>query len=216
GRRQFGTRVPRVDSADGLRTRRVRCRAGTNGWTRRSAHRWRSGMDVKGVAAVVTGGASGLGRATAKKLVEAGAKVALFDRNMELAEKTAKEIGALAVECEVTSDESATAAFAKAREAHGVARICINCAGVGGSRRIVDKEHKPMVLDHYKRVVDICLIGTFNTLRLAAADMSTLDPVDEDGQRGVIVNTASVAGYEGQIGQTPYASAKAGIIGLTL
>ena len=173
-------------------------------------------MDVKGVAAVVTGGASGLGRATATKLVEAGAKVALFDRNLELAEKTAEEIGALAVECEVTSEESAVAAFARAREAHGVARICINCAGVGGSRRIVDKNHAPMALEHYKRVVDICLIGTFNTLRLAAADMSMLDPVNEDGLRGVIVNTASVAGYEGQIGQSPYASAKAGIIGLTL
>lgn len=173
-------------------------------------------MDPKGMAAVVTGGASGLGRATAIKLIEAGAKVALFDRNVELAEKTAKEIGALAVECEVTSEESAVAAFAKARDAHGIARICINCAGLGGSRRIVDKEHKPMVLEHFRRVVEICLIGTFNTLRLAAADMSTLEPVNDEGQRGVVVNTASVAGYEGQIGQSPYASAKGGVIGLTL
>ena len=173
-------------------------------------------MDVKGVAAVVTGGASGLGRATAKRLIDAGAKVALFDRNAELCEKTAKELGALAVSVDVTSDQGVTDAFAKAREAHGAARVCVNCAGVGGSRRIVDKEFTPLPLDHYKRIIDICLVGTFNTLSKAAADMAQLEPVDDDGQRGVIINTASVAGYEGQIGQSPYASAKAGVIGLTL
>src|SRR3546814_13699909 len=104
-------------------------------------------MDPKGMAAVVTGGASGLGRATAIKLIEAGAKVALFDRNVELAEKTAKEIGALAVECEVTSEESAVAAFAKARDAPGIARICLNCAGPGGPRRTVARQPKTTVSD---------------------------------------------------------------------
>jgi NAD(P)-dependent dehydrogenase (short-subunit alcohol dehydrogenase family) len=173
-------------------------------------------MEIKGEAAVVTGGASGLGRATAKALVEAGARVTLFDRNAELNAETAKELGALAVECEVTSADSASVAFAAAREAHGPARICVNCAGVGGAARVVDRQHKPMELDHFRRIVEICLIGTFNTLSLAAADMSTLEPATEDGGRGVIINTASVAGYEGQIGQTPYASAKGGVIGLTL
>ncbi len=173
-------------------------------------------MRIEGEAAVVTGGASGLGRATAAALAEAGVKVALFDRNLELARKAAAEIGALAVECEVTSADSARAAFATAREAHGPARICINCAGIGGSKRIVDRQNQPMELDHFRRIVEVCLIGTFNTLSLAAADMSKLDPLDADGQRGVIVNTASVAGYEGQIGQISYASAKGGVIGMTL
>lgn len=173
-------------------------------------------MDVTGVAAVVTGGASGLGRATAVALIEAGAKVALLDRNADLAQKTAKEIGAVAVACDVTSDESAAAAFAAARDANGPARICVNCAGIGPAARVLDRSGQPMPLEKYRQVIDVCLIGTFNTLRLAAADMAALDPVDEEGQRGVIVNTASVAAFEGQVGQAAYASAKAGVVGLTL
>ena len=173
-------------------------------------------MELNGAAAVVTGGASGLGRATARALIAAGARVALFDRNAELAEKTAAEIGALAVPCDVTSDESAAAAFARAREAHGAARVCINCAGIGPAARIVDRSGAPMGLEKYRQVIDVCLIGTFNTLRLAAADMAKLEPVNEEGQRGVIVNTASVAAFEGQVGQAAYASAKAGVVGLTL
>lgn len=172
-------------------------------------------MDVKGVAALVTGGASGLGRATAEKLVEAGAKVTLLDRNAELAEETAKEIGALAAECDVTSPDSVTAAIAKGREAHGVARVCINCAGIGGSVRIIDRKGNPMDLDHFRKIIEVNLIGTFNTLRLAASDMSKLEG-GEDGIKGVIVNTASVAGYEGQIGQAAYTASKGGIIGLTI
>jgi NAD(P)-dependent dehydrogenase (short-subunit alcohol dehydrogenase family) len=173
-------------------------------------------MDVKGQAAVVTGGASGLGRATAIRLVEAGARVTLLDRNAALVAETAAEIGALGVECDVTREESTEAAIAKAREAHGPARICINCAGIGGSVRIVDRSHTPMALDHYRRIVEVNLIGTFNTLRLAAADMSKLEPLDAQGLRGAIVNTASVAGYEGQIGQAAYASSKGGVIALTI
>jgi NAD(P)-dependent dehydrogenase (short-subunit alcohol dehydrogenase family) len=173
-------------------------------------------MDVSGMAAVVTGGASGLGRATAAKLAEAGARVALLDRNLELAQETAGAIGGLAVECDVTSAESAEAAFGTAAEAHGAARVCINCAGIGGSVRIVDRQHQPMDLEHYRKIIEVNLIGTFNTLRLAAAAMSALDPINEDGLRGAIVNTASVAGYEGQIGQAAYASSKGGIIALTI
>ena len=173
-------------------------------------------MDASGVAALVTGGASGLGRATAQALVQAGAKTALFDRNAELARRTADEIGALALPCDVTDEAAVSAALDAARKAHGRARICVNCAGVGGSMRIVDRNGRRMPLDHYRQILDICLTGTFNVLAQAAEDMAKLEPVGDEGQRGVIINTASVAGYEGQIGQIAYASAKAGIIGMTL
>ena len=173
-------------------------------------------MDVTGVAALVTGGASGLGRATAAALAEAGARVSLLDRNAKLVGETAREIGALPVACDVTSEEEVGAAIATAREAHGIARICINCAGVGDSQRIVDRKGRRIPLAAYRRVVDICLIGSFNVLSQAAEDMAKLEPADGEGLRGVVVNTASVAGYEGQIGQIAYASAKAGIVGMTL
>ena len=173
-------------------------------------------MQAKGEAALVTGGASGLGRATAAALTAAGARVALLDRNAELAEETAGEIGALAVPCDVTSEEAVAAAISTAREAHGIARICINCAGVGGSQRIVDRNGRRIPFENYKRIVDICLFGSFNMLSQAAEDMAKLEPADGEGLRGVVVNTASVAGYEGQIGQIAYASAKAGIVGMTL
>jgi NAD(P)-dependent dehydrogenase (short-subunit alcohol dehydrogenase family) len=175
-------------------------------------------MDVKGLAAVVTGGASGLGRATATKLVEAGAKVALFDRNIDLARETAAALGGdtIAVEVDVSSAESAEAAFAAAMAANGPTRVCINCAGIGGSVRIIDRQGKPMELDHFRKIIEVNQIGTFNTLRLAAAQMASQEPVNEDGIRGAIVNTASVAGYEGQIGQAAYASSKGGVIALTI
>lgn len=175
-------------------------------------------MDVTGLAAVVTGGASGLGRATAAKLIEAGAKVALLDRNIDLARETAAELGpnAIAVEVDVASAESAEAAFKQAKAAHGATRICVNCAGIGGSVRIVDRNGKAMELDHYRKIIEVNLIGTFNTLRLAAAQMAAQEPLNEEGARGAIVNTASVAGYEGQIGQSAYASSKGGIIGMTI
>lgn len=173
-------------------------------------------MNVEGQAALVTGGASGLGRSTAEALIAAGAKVTLLDRNEELANATAAEIGALAAACDVADAESAAAAIAKARDAHGPARVCINCAGIGGSVRIIDRQGQPMDLDHFRKIIEVNLVGTFNTLRLAAADMSQMEPSSEDGLRGVIVNTASVAGYEGQIGQAAYTASKGGIIGLTI
>lgn len=169
-------------------------------------------MDVKGHAAVVTGGGSGMGAVTARHLATAGAKVAVFDVNMDGAGAVAKEIGGIAVECNVADAASAEAAFATAREAHGPARVLINCAGVGAGGLIVGKEG-PMELETFTRVININLNGTFNCMRLAAADMKDMDPLDED-ERGVIISTASVAATEGQIGQAAYAASKGGIVAL--
>jgi NAD(P)-dependent dehydrogenase (short-subunit alcohol dehydrogenase family) len=171
-------------------------------------------MDVKGHAAIVTGGGSGMGAATARALAAAGAKVALFDVNLEAAEAVAKEIGGIALSCDVSDAASAEAAVAKAREAHGAARIAVNCAGVATAGRIVGREG-PLDLAAFKRVIDINLIGSFNILRLASYDMSKLEAL-EDGERGVIINTASVAAFEGQIGQAAYSASKGGIVGLML
>ncbi len=171
-------------------------------------------MDVKGQAAIVTGGASGLGRATAAALAEAGARVALFDVNEAENAAAAEEIGGLAVACDVTDGPSAERAVAIAREAHGPARVLINCAGVGPAKRIVGRDG-PLALDWFSRVIAVNLIGTFNVLRLAAADMIGLDPLDGD-ERGVIINTASVAATEGQIGQAAYSASKGGVAAMTL
>jgi NAD(P)-dependent dehydrogenase (short-subunit alcohol dehydrogenase family) len=171
-------------------------------------------MQVKGHAAIVTGAASGLGAATARALAKAGAKVALFDVNEAAGRAVAAEIGGLAVVCDVADAKSAEAAVSTARQAHGAARIAINCAGIGPAARIVGKEG-PLPLDQFRRVMEINLIGSFNIMRLAAADMVSLAPL-EDGERGVIVSTASVAAYEGQIGQAAYAASKGGIVALTL
>lgn len=171
-------------------------------------------MNVKGHAAVVSGGGSGLGAETARYLAKAGAKVAVLDLAAEAAAKVAAEIGGLAVNCDVGDAASAEAAVAKAREAHGPARIAVCCAGIAPAARIVGKEG-PMKLDAFERVIRVNLIGSFNIMRLAAADMSAL-PALEDGERGVIIMTASVAAYEGQIGQAAYAASKGGVVGLTL
>jgi NAD(P)-dependent dehydrogenase (short-subunit alcohol dehydrogenase family) len=171
-------------------------------------------MNPKGQAAVVTGAASGLGAAAARALAAAGAKVALLDQNLRAAEAVAGEIGALALACDVTDAQSAEAAFAKARAAHGPARINVNCAGVVHGGRVVGRSG-PHPLDAFARVVQVNLIGTFNTLRLAAADMAALEPL-ADGERGVIVNTSSVAAFDGQTGQAAYAASKGGIAALTL
>ncbi len=171
-------------------------------------------MDINGVSAIVTGGASGLGAGTARVLSQAGAKVALFDVNTELAEATAGEIGGLAIGCDVTDEASTVAAIARAREANGAARILINCAGVGTPAKAVGR-NGPLALERFTKVVAINLIGTFNVLRLAAADMIELEPLG-DGERGVIINTASVAAFDGQIGQPAYAASKAGVAGMTL
>jgi len=171
-------------------------------------------MDVQGTSAIVTGGASGLGAGTARALAAAGAKVAIFDMNMDAANQVAAEIGGMAIECDVSSAASAEAAVAAARAAHGAAAICVNCAGIGTAHRIVSRDG-PVDLEVYAKVINVNLIGTFNVLRLAAADMTGREPND-DGERGIIINTASVAAYEGQIGQAAYSSSKGGIVGLTL
>ena len=171
-------------------------------------------MDLKGHAAIVTGGGSGLGAETARYLAKAGAKVAILDVNLAGAEAVAKEIGGVAVKCDVSSAEEGEAAIAKARAAHGAARVLINCAGIGPPARIVGK-NGPIPLDQYRKVIEVNLIGSFNMMRLAAADMQKLEPL-ADGERGVIISTASVAAYEGQIGQAAYSSSKGGIVALTL
>lgn len=171
-------------------------------------------MDVKGQAAIVTGGASGLGKATASALAAAGARVALLDLDAERTAAAAAEIGGLAVSCDVTDAASGEAAVAAAREAQGAARILVNCAGVGPAKRIVGRDG-PMPLDWFVGVISVNLIGTFNLLRLAAADMCALDPLDGD-ERGIIVNTASVAATEGQVGQAAYSASKGGVAAMTL
>ena len=171
-------------------------------------------MNLNNISAIVTGGASGLGAATAKALANAGAKVAILDLNIALAEKTANEIGGIAVECNVADEASAKNAIAAAKEKHGAARVLVNCAGIGTSARIVGKNGL-MPLNDFSKVININLIGSFNMLRLCAAEMIAAEPM-EDGERGVIISTASVAAYEGQIGQAAYAASKGGIVSLTL
>jgi NAD(P)-dependent dehydrogenase (short-subunit alcohol dehydrogenase family) len=171
-------------------------------------------MNPQGQAALVTGGGSGLGAATATRLAARGAKVALLDVNLDAAKAVAAKIGGIAVACDVTDDKATTAAIAAAHAAHGAARILINCAGVGPAQRIVGRDG-PMPLADFERVIKINLIGTFNAMRLAAADMQGLEPM-EDGERGVIISTASVAAYEGQVGQAAYAASKGGVVALTL
>jgi NAD(P)-dependent dehydrogenase (short-subunit alcohol dehydrogenase family) len=171
-------------------------------------------MEIKGQAALVTGGGSGIGADVARHLAKAGAKVAVLDVNTAGAEAVAKEIGGVAVACDVSDAASGEAAVAKARAAHGAARILVNVAGILIPGRILGKDG-PLPLEKFKKVIDVNLIGTFNMIRLAAADMAKLEPL-ADGERGVIVSTSSVAAYEGQIGQVAYAASKAGIVGLTL
>jgi NAD(P)-dependent dehydrogenase (short-subunit alcohol dehydrogenase family) len=172
-------------------------------------------------AAIVTGGASGLGLATARALAEKGAKVAIFDLNAETGEKTAVEIGALFIRVDVTSDESVAQGFAAARAAHGQECILVNCAGIVAGARTVSRDRatgqpRPHRLADFQRAIDINLVGTFRCIVASAAGMVMLDPIDADGQRGVIVNTASIAAQDGQIGQAAYAASKAGVAGMTL
>ena len=171
-------------------------------------------MQLKNQAALVTGGASGLGAATARRLAAGGAKVALLDRNLALAQIVAQEICGVAVECDVADAASGEAAIAAAAAAHGPARILVNCAGIGIAKRVIGKEG-PMALGDFDRVIRVNLIGTFNMLRLATAPMSTL-PVLDTGERGVVISTASIAAYDGQIGQSAYSASKGGVVGMTL
>jgi len=171
-------------------------------------------MKVQGVAAIVTGGGSGLGRATAEALAARGAKVALFDLNAAAAQSAAAELGGIGVACDVSDAASAEAAIAAAEAAHGVARILVNCAGIAVSKRVVGRDG-PHPLGDFERAIKVNLIGTFNMIRLFGARASTVEPL-EGGERGVIVNTASVAAYDGQIGQAAYSASKGGVVGMTL
>jgi NAD(P)-dependent dehydrogenase (short-subunit alcohol dehydrogenase family) len=171
-------------------------------------------MRIEGTSAVVTGGGSGLGEATARLLAKLGAVVHVFDRNQTAAEKVATEIGGVALSGDVTSEDDAAKALDIAAKAGDGLRILVNCAGIGTAGRIVGK-NGPMPLADFERVIRVNLIGTFNMMRLAAERMSGL-PERDDKARGVIVNTASVAAFEGQIGQAAYAASKGGIVSLAL
>ena len=171
-------------------------------------------MEIKGQAAIITGGGSGLGAATARALAAAGARVAVLDINEKAAAEMATDIKGIAIACDVADAASGEAAVKKAAEAHGPARILVNCAGVGPAKRIVGKDG-PMPLADYERVIRVNLIGTFNMMRLVAAGMQAVEP-SAGGDRGVIVSTASVAAFEGQIGQAAYSSSKGGVAALTL
>lgn len=171
-------------------------------------------MKMSDTAAVITGGASGLGEATAREFLSAGAQVTLLDRDVERGTALAAEIGATFAETNVTDEVSVKAAMASAKSAMGRITCAINCAGVGTAEKTL---HKGGVhaLDHYQRLIDINLVGSFNVARLAAAEMATNDP-DDDGARGVIISTASIAAFDGQKGQVGYASSKGGVVGMTL
>lgn len=171
-------------------------------------------MNPKGQVAIVTGGASGLGEASARALAAAGARVAILDLSEARATEVAASIGGIALKCDVADAASAEAAVASVTAQLGAARMLVHCAGVGGAARIVGR-NGPMPLDAFERIVRINLIGTFNLMRLAASAMSKLDPL-EDGERGVVITVSSVAAFEGQLGQAAYAASKGGIAALVL
>lgn len=171
-------------------------------------------------AAIVTGGASGLGAATARRLAAQGVKVALFDMSVEQGEALAREIGGLFCKVDVTSDEQVDAAFAAARAAHGQERVLVNCAGTGFTAKTAGRDRKTgeikhFPIDSFDRILQINLVGTFRCIAKSTAGMLTLEPL-EDGERGVVVNTASVAAQDGQMGQAAYSASKAALTGMTL
>mgnify|MGYP000586721033 FL=1 len=171
------------------------------------------------ISAVITGGASGLGAATARKLASEGVKVALFDLNEEKGEELAKELGGVFCKVNVTSDDDVDAGFAKARDAIGQERILINCAGTGNAIKTASRDKESGEIKHFPLksfdlIIQINLVGTFRCIAKSAAGMMTLDPIN--GERGAIVNTASVAAEDGQIGQAAYSASKAGVVGMTL
>jgi NAD(P)-dependent dehydrogenase (short-subunit alcohol dehydrogenase family) len=173
-------------------------------------------MRISGAAAVVTGGASGLGEATVRRLVQAGADVTIVDRNAELAETLAKELGGStkAVSADVTSPEQVAEAMALASESSPL-RIAVNCAGIGWAQRTIGRDGTPHDVGAFRTTLDINLFGTFNVLTQAASVMSKTDPLDDD-ERGVVVNTASIAAFDGQVGQLAYSASKGGVVGMTL
>mgnify|MGYP003582224994 CR=1 FL=1 len=171
-------------------------------------------MNIEGLAAIVTGGASGLGKATAKMLAESGAKVAILDLNEETGRAAAAELGGIYASVNVADDASVNAALDAAEQAHGVARILVNCAGIAPAIKTVGKENAPHPLDIYRKAIEVNLIGTFNMISKFASRAAAAEEIE--GERGVIVNTASVAAYDGQIGQAAYSSSKGGVVGMTL
>ena len=172
-------------------------------------------MDLWDCAAVVTGAASGLGAETARHLAEAGAKVAMIDIDRAGVEALAEEIGALAIPGDVSDAPAAEAALARAEEAHGPARILVNCVGLAKPQRILESDGSPMPLEDFRNLVEVNLISAFNMMRLVAAGMAKL-PGERDGERGVIISTASVSAYEGQVGEAAYAASKGGLVGMIL
>lgn len=179
-------------------------------------------MNIQGQAALVTGAGSGLGEATARELARLGAKVAVLDVNLANADKVAAEINtahgdgrAVACQCDITDTESLQAAIAKATAAHGPARILMSIAGIGSAKRVVSRDGSPAPLEDFVRVVTVNLVGTYNVARLFAAECAKLAPL-EDGERGVMVFTASVAAFDGQVGQQAYSASKSGVVGMTL
>ncbi len=171
-------------------------------------------MDINGCTAFVTGGASGLGAATARHLAELGARPVLFDLNEDAGKPLADELGCPFIKTDVTDEESVAQAFADGEAQAGTPRLLVNCAGVAPPAKAVDRDGNPLPLEKFRRIIDINLNGTFNASSKFAARAMTLDPVGEE--RGVIINTASVAAYDGQIGQPAYAASKAGVVGMTL
>ena len=172
-------------------------------------------MDIQGKAALVTGGGSGLGEATARELARLGAQVAVLDVNLENAQRVATEIGGVAIHCDVTRPDSVQAAIDAAAAAHGPARILMQIAGIGTAKRVVGKDGNAAPLEDFAKVINVNLIGTYNVARLFAAACAKLEPM-EDGERGAMVFTASVAAYDGQVGQQAYSASKAGVVGMTL
>lgn len=175
-------------------------------------------MNIQGHAAIVTGGASGLGEATARELARLGAKVALLDVNLALAQQVAADIGAeraIACACDITNTDSVAASLAQAAAAHGPARILMNIAGIGSAKRVVQKDGSPAPLEDFAKVITVNLIGSYNISRLFAAACAKLAPLD-DGERGVMMFTASVAAFDGQVGQQAYSASKGGLVGMTL
>ena len=171
-------------------------------------------MELKGIAAVVTGGASGLGGATAEMLAAQGAKVTIFDLNEEAGRAHAEKIGGVFVKVNVADDTSVADGIAQAEAAHGTARVLVNCAGIVIGAKTVGREAAPHPLDQFRKVIEVNLIGTFNVISKFAARLSQAEKLGEE--RGVIINTASIAAFEGQIGQVAYSASKGGIVGMTL
>ena len=172
-------------------------------------------MQIQGQAALVTGGGSGLGEATARELARLGARVAVLDVDIANAERVAADIGGVACDCDITNSESLQAAIAKAAQAHGPARILMHIAGIGAAKRLIAKDGTPAPLEDFARVVNVNLIGSYNAARLFAAECAKLGAL-EDGERGVMVLTASVAAFDGQVGQQAYSASKGGVVGMTL